>query len=324
MSHEVTTRKNGMAEIAYVGDTPWHGLGQRLEEGASIEAWKVSAGMDWRICRSRVRCGEGPSQQIYDDKHVLFRSDTKAPLSIVSHKYQVVQPGEVLEFFRDLTEANGFQLHTAGTLFGGQRFWALASIGEEAIVMGEDKVGGFLLLSSSCDGSMATTARFTSVRVVCNNTPTMAVSGKKAEVVVRHTSRFDAKAAKDELGLARGQFQVFMKEARRLAQTKVSDAVVSTYLESLLAETKTMVGEKKPVSESKQYQRILQLFRSDAMGGSLLGAQGTAWGLVNAVTQFVDHEARARSTEQRLATAWYGRGEGLKNAAMAKALELAS
>ncbi len=320
--HELTIRKNGKAEMAYVGATPWHGLGQQLPEGAELDVWREAAGMDWRIGRSRVRYGDAPSQYIFDDHHVLFRSDTKQPLGIVSPKYQVVQPGQVLEFFNDLTKANGFKLHTAGTLFGGKRFWALASIGEEATIVGQDRVGGFLLLSSSCDGSLATTARFTTICVVCNNTLSMAINGKKAEVTIRHTSKFDPKAVKDQLGIVTGRFGEFMSAARSLAKVPLTNNQAGQLVGDLLLETKTVLGTIKDVSQSKQYQKIMELFKGNAMGGTLLGREGTAWGAVNAVTEFVDHHARAQSDSNRLASAWFGRGDALKTAAMDKALLL--
>lgn len=321
----VTVRQDGFAEMAYVGEKPWHGLGQELVAGADIETWKQAAGMDWRIQRGVVRYATSREADLglmeMPDQHVLFRSDNRAPLGIVSPKYKVVQPGEVLEFFRDLTDANGYTLNTAGTLFDGRRFWALASIGEEACVVGEDKIGGFLLLSSSCDGTLATTARFTTIRVVCNNTLSMALQGKaKREVVVRHTSKFDAEKIKQELGLARDNFGEFMKAARQLSSVRMTNDRASEFIGSLLAETKTVLGED--VRKSKQYQKIMDLFKGSAMGGTLVSSEGSAWGLVNAVTEFVDHHARAKTDAHRLASAWFGRGDDLKTEALERALAL--
>ena len=190
----VTVRQNGFAEMAFVGEKAWHGLGQELPEGADIETWKTAAGMDWKIQRSKVRYfadREGYQQLEMPGQNVLFRSDSKAPLGIVSKDYKVVQPGEVLEFFRDLTQASGYTLNTAGTLFDGKRFWALAKVGEDAAVVGEDMVGGYLLLSTSCDGAMATTAKFTTIRVVCNNTLSMALRAKdRKTVTISHRTKF--------------------------------------------------------------------------------------------------------------------------------------
>lgn len=89
---------------------------------------------------------------------MLYRSDTKAPLSVVSNRYQIVQPREVLEFYRDLTEVSGYELETAGVLKGGRKFWALARTGQTTKLKGNDQVNGYLLLATSCDGTLATTA----------------------------------------------------------------------------------------------------------------------------------------------------------------------
>ncbi|MBN0134206.1 DUF932 domain-containing protein, partial [Pseudomonas aeruginosa] len=90
---------------------------------------------------------------------------------------QVVQPREVLEFYRDLTQVSGYELETAGVLKGGRKFWALARTGQNTSLKGNDLVNGYLLLATSCDGTLATTATPTTVRVVCNNTLTIAVDG---------------------------------------------------------------------------------------------------------------------------------------------------
>ena len=118
-------------QMAYVGQTPWHGLGNQLSPNQPIEVWAKQAGMDWRIESSNVSymAQNARGQSIimpYEEQRVLYRSDTHAPLSVVSQRYQEVQPMEILEFYRDLTEQSGFELETAGVLKGGKKFWALA------------------------------------------------------------------------------------------------------------------------------------------------------------------------------------------------------
>ncbi len=148
MAHEIDF-STGRAAMAYVGETPWHGLGQNLQPGADIETWQQAAGMDWRVLRSKVRFATSCNPEVltvWDKQHVLFRSDTKAPLGVVSHKYQIVQPKQVLEFFRDLVAEAGFALETAGCLFDGRRFWALARVTSDVgMVDAADDEGGSLL-----------------------------------------------------------------------------------------------------------------------------------------------------------------------------------
>ena len=333
MAHELDIQ-NGRAAMAYVGETPWHGLGQSLLAGADIETWKKAAGMDWQIKRSVVRYATQHADNVdpteselgllkIPDQHILFREDNRAALGLVSSRYKIVQPGEVLEFFSDLVGDAGFTLNTAGVLFGGKKFWALASIGESANIIGHDKVDGYLLLSTSCDGSLATEARFTTVRVVCNNTLSMATSIRDtaARVSVSHRLAFDHNAVKDRLGVARGNFAHFIGAARELADKPVNPQKAEVLTARLLGqEIATAQSIDDKVRESRQFRKILALFNGDGMGSTLPGVQGTAWGWVNAVTEATDHHAKAQSTDHRLNAAWFGKGDAMKTQAMELAL----
>jgi phage/plasmid-like protein (TIGR03299 family) len=179
--------------MAFTGETPWHQLGNQLPPKQSLDVWAQQAGMDWNICETPVRymteqAGSLGSILSFDDQKVLYRSDTKAPLSVVSGRYQVVQPKAVLEFYRDLTEISGFELETAGVLKEGKKFWALASTGKESTLKGNDVVKGYILLATSCDGTLATTATPTTIRVVCNNTLTIALNGASSAIKVPHST----------------------------------------------------------------------------------------------------------------------------------------
>lgn len=318
----VTVRENGQAEIAYVGEKPWHGLGTELRPGAGIEEWRKAAGMDWSIMTSPVQYNAGDQMIDMPGQRVLFRSDNKTALSVVSDAYKVVQPGEVLDFFKDLADGNGFTIETAGTLFEGRRFWALAAINEHAVVVGDDKISGYLLLSTSCDGSLTTSAKFTTVRVVCNNTLSAAL--KKAEsgrkVSVSHRSTFVAEQVKRELGIARDSFGSFMRNARSLAAKSVTTGQAEQFVESLLTDTKFVTASAP--RRSRQFTSVMNLFEGSAIGSDLPGVRGTAWGLVNAVTEYVDHRVNTKNDSIRMASAWFGRGDDLKNTAFERALAL--
>jgi len=149
-------------QMAYVGDTPWHGLGNKLSPKQSLEVWRREAGMNWDILESPVHfksnmAGHLGSIHTFPEQKVLYRSDTKMPLSVVSQRYQTVQPKDVIEFYRDLTEVSGYELETAGVLKGGRKFWALARTGLDFKLKGKDQVNNYILLATSCDGTLATT-----------------------------------------------------------------------------------------------------------------------------------------------------------------------
>ncbi len=305
--------------MAYVGAEPWHGLGQRLQPREPIEAWQQAAGMDWTIESSPVRFFNGSETlHSFPEQLVLHRSDNHAPLAVVSQRFQVVQPREILEFYRDLSEVSGFELETAGVLKGGKKFWALARTGQSAVLKGHDQVKGYLLLATACDGTLATTAQFTSVRVVCNNTLHIALGDNMGAVKVSHRSSFDADAVKRQLGIAVSSWDSFLVRIKALSERKVSDAQAEAFLAKVLTLPQHGQAPQKPIAA------VLELFQGHGKGAELASAKGTAWGLVNAVTEYADHSKRARSTDHRLDSAWFGPGAQLKQAAWQEALKLVS
>lgn len=310
--------------MAYAGATPWHGIGTSLSPHQPIEVWAREAGMDWRIESSNVCFVAGTSRlgalHPFPGQKVLYRSDTKAPLSVVSDRYQVVQPAEILEFYRDLIEAGGFELETAGVLKEGRKFWALARTGQSVTLKRKDRVEGYLLLATACDGTLATTAQFTSVRVVCHNTLALALGRGQGAVKVPHRSQFDPDKVKLELGLAVSSWGDCTDRIKALADCHVRPKAVEAYFRQVL---------KLPASNGNRNARpartlkaMHELFHGRGMGSDLASANGTAWGLVNSVTEFVDHHRRARSHDHRLDAAWFGQGASLKQRAWDEALKL--
>ena len=257
----------------------------------------------------------------HTDNKVLFRSDTHAPLSVVSKRYQVVQPQEVLEFYRDLTEAGGFELETAGVLKEGRKLWALARTGQETLLRGGDKVGAYLLLATSCDGTLCTTAQFTSIRVVCNNTLQMAVGDSSGAVKVPHSRKFDPQLVKQELGIGLSSWERFVGNMKRLAERPIHKFEAMNLIVNVLGDPELPLADQP---NQKALQNVYALYSGQGMGADLSSANGTAWGLLNAVTQFVDHERRARSQDYRLDSAWFGQGAAIKGKAYQEALKLAA
>ena len=326
MSHLVET-------MAYTGQTPWHQLGNALPKKQPIEVWAEAAGMQWQIQETPVRylaTPAGDSSSLYGeamefaDQKVLYRSDTKAPLSVVGSRYKVVQPREVLEFYRDLSEVAGYELETAGVLKAGKKFWALARTGKETLLKGNDLVKGYLLLATSCDGTLATMAMPTTIRVVCNNTLAMALGGGTGAIKVPHSTHFDAQAVKRQLGIGVLQWDSFMYRMKTLSERKVKNHESMNYFLKVLCQTDTHADPALGLTNERALKKVQAMYEGHGRGAELAAAKGTAWGLLSAVTEFVDHERRARSQEYRLDSAWFGQGAALKQRALDHALQLAS
>ena len=354
MAHLVET-------MAFVGQTPWHGLGNQLTPNQPIDVWAEQAGMDWRIESSDVSymAQNHRGQSIimpFEEQRVLYRSDTHAPLSVVSQRFQEVQPMEILHFYKDLTEQSGFELETAGVLKGGKKFWALAKTGQTAALKGKDISNGYILLATACDGTLATTAQFTSIRVVCNNTLAIALkahnstSNNAGVVKVPHSTRFDAEKVKQQLGISVRAWDEHMYEMKQLSQRKVTQQEAAAYFDAVFNNTSLSIAEQDesivqfyrnaampnqvPVTSTtnradnkiepngRAMSKVMTMFNGHGRGAELSSAKDTAYGLLCSITEFVDHERRAMSQDYRLDSAWFGAGAAIKQRGLEQALRM--
>lgn len=332
MSHDIEMT-NGQHDIAYAyhdeTSTPWHRLGQVLTPDADIETWAKAAGLAHEVHRSPVQFADTDGvMHMNADRQVLYRSDNHKALGVVGNRYNIVQPAQVLGFFKTLADTNHFQIEVAGALNGGKRIWALAKVGEGAPIIGQDVVLPYILLATSYDGTMATIAQPTTVRVVCNNTLQAAITHDVQKIVIPHRQKFDERELRLDMGIVLDSFDRFMFDAKRLAKRQVNDAFAIDFLKLLLpaaVSVKTQAGIKTvtpvPVEDTKGFKDIMALFRGEALGSDLPEASGSAWQLLNAVTQHVDHVA-GRNDDSRLSSAWFGSGNALKNKARDMLLEV--
>lgn len=331
MAHMIDM-SNSRANVAFANEVPWHGLGRELTPDADIETWRREAGLEFEVKASPVLfdLGEDKGPREFVGRNVLYRDDTKKPLSVMSKQYNIVQPGEILDFIAACVKHSGFQMEVAGSLDDGKRVWALAKVNDGAPVIGHDVVRPYLLAATSYDGTMSTTFKFTAIRVVCNNTITMAagrseqgqtekdkVDGPVVQCVrVPHSDRPDFERIRQDLGIVLTAWDRFLVEARMLADTKVNEEFSVAFLKALLPTPK---DEQKAVEETRAFQRLMAIVKGEEPSATLPEARGTAWGLLNDVTWYVDH---VRGTDaKRLSSAWFGSGDAMKDQARELLLE---
>lgn len=310
---------NDRANMAYIGKKPWHELGQEMQEGADLDQWRIAAGLNWQAIKTNELYRHN-GEIVESGDFILCRSDTGLKLGNCTDRYQPVQPATVIEFYRDLCSDYKFTIETMGSLDSGKRIWALAKTGDGFSVMGQDMIGSYLLLATSYDGTMATRAMFTSVRVVCHNTLTIANKDAKSAISVPHSTNFDHNAVKIDLGIYANQLETFEDNVNKLARVTVGKQQALDFIFNLMKEKET---ELKDCSTRKTniIGNVLSLFQGKAAGSGFKSADGTAWGLLNAVTQYVDHE-QGNNANNRFKSAQFGVGATLKDKAFQSLLAL--
>ena len=188
---------------------------------------------------------------------------------------------------------------------------------------GNDAIGAYLLLATSCDKTLATTAAFTSIRVVCQNTLFFAMEdnreGRRAQVKVPHNLRFHPGRVKQQLQIMDKAWSGFLAKVRNMANYQMEPDKASSFFDDLFLQRN---GNSSSHKAQREHETVMALFQS-APGQDLTSAKGSLWGAANAVTYYADH-VRSGPAGDRLDSAWFGAGHTLKEKAWANASALVS
>ncbi len=319
MSHEVEM-VNGVAQMAYAGETPWHGLGTKVAPDLSPIQIMSKAGLDWSVEKETMTTASGVE---IEGKKALVRSSDNKVLDVVGDNWNPVQNSDAFEFFSEYTLAGDMEMHTAGSLKGGQMVWALAKVKESFDILGGDQVDSYLLFSNPHKYGKAIDVRFTPIRVVCNNTLSMSLGQNVANsVTLNHRNEFNPAMVKEQMGIASEKFAKYKEMAEFLSTKKFSmDSLVQYYNEVF---PRTYQGKK-----DVQVKTFADLSSNGQKAYSYLetqpGAQygeGSWWQALNSVTYLTDHKM-GREVDSRLTSAWFGANQTRKIRAVEKAVELA-
>ncbi|TFG84006.1 MAG: DUF932 domain-containing protein [Erysipelotrichales bacterium] len=339
MAHMIDM-SNYRENMVYVGATPWHHLGTQFTGDETFEEWRVAAGFNWEAQKKdlvyKATHAAGHEVDVILPSHkALVRSDTEMVLSVVGKDYKIVQPKDVLEFFREIAFASGgrYTMETAGCLSDGKRIWALAKIDDEMRVGGIDVIKPYILFGTSFDLSTSTYASYTTVRVVCNNTLQAAIgtAASNADVRITHAQTYDEDSVKRALGLLEGAeesaFDGFIDTANLLTTRKVNDFETFNYFAELYGPKRNegqSVNDLKisdfTTGQKRNIDQLIRLFKQGP-GANMKTASGTAWGLVNAVTHFEDF-SHGKNDMKRLQSSAFGSGKRNKLASVNTALAL--
>lgn len=315
MSHELEII-NGEAQMAYAGDTPWHGLGTKVPADVSPDQMMEAAGLNWEVRKQPMFINDGLGTDTkVPGKQALVRSSDNKILDIVGDTWNPVQNSEAFNFFSDFVGAGDMEMHTAGSLKDGQIVWALAKVNESFEAVPGDRVDSYLLFTNPHRFGQSINVTFTPTRVVCNNTLTMALNGAANAVKVNHSKQFNADEVKEMLGIASFKLEQYKEMSQFLAHKKYTQDNVREYFNSLFP----TYSKKDDVADSRQTNRLMELLGQQA-GANF--AEGSWWSAFNAVTYYTDHE-RGRDSDTRLQSAWYGQSRQLKIKALGDAVKYA-
>lgn len=295
------------------------------ELGTDPTEWAKRARLDWEIKVSDVGfTTDGKKVTIFPGKQAFYRSDTEDALAIVGKRFHPVQPKDILDFYGEVSKRYGFKLAIAGEVNMGRKIWGMAETPHEFELVAGDKVRGGLFVVTACDGSLSTQGMFTSVRMFClNQLPVMQSLAKRGQGLqvfkVTHGAKFNTARIERDLEVMEAGWGAFKHTAEALAHKKVTETQAINFLAKFFHNGEHQVftvADVEAMKDNTTMRRIVNVYRG---GEGQQGIVGTAWGVVNAVTRYLDHETRAKDGGTVVRKAWI-EGSRLKSDVLAAAV----
>ena len=336
MSDEVET-------MFSVREVPWHKKGLILDMAprSAEEAIRLS-GLDWNVSLRQVfsqetiqaLLGEDAEADNEEEKLIpdelsklkkyraVFRDSDNKCLGIVTDRYRVLQNRQAFSFFDPIMEHMRGSYETAGSLFGGRVIWVLVRL-EDAVQIGKnDELRPYLLLANGHAGRMNVIVQPTDVRVVCNNTLQMSL-GHGLACRLRHTEALIPNLERIQEQIIKMQMQRKDRYASfmMMQQHQVTESDMVQFVATLFPyDIESAAGATIAMKKRELVQRLIQ----SGQGTEIPGVRGTAWGLYNAVTEYVDWYAANGTQKVKDKTAYVlmGAGADLKERAYRAAMAL--
>ena len=294
MSHEIET----MFSANRI--KPWHyemtkDCTKLIQEAPNSHEALIAAGLDWTVESKPIYDANG---NIISGYKANTRSSDGKVLGIVGNRYKIVQNADAFQFTDNLIGGD-VRYETAGSLFGGQKVWMLAKMPEKKIC--GDDVETYVCFTNAHDGKGSVRAIVTPIRVVCANTLNLALSSANRSWSMRHQGDIENKLeeAREVLELTEIYMDELAKQADRWANVTINEEAIQRALNKLFPAKEDDSERKKRNVQDAKDQFMVCYFAPD-----LNAFRGTAWGMINACTDYVAHTEPARKTANYDANNW--------------------
>ena len=315
MAHMVET-------MAYAGEVPWHGLGVPVSNDLTPQQMMEKAGLDWEV-REVESYVEYDGKKMPTGQKSLIRTTDAKILTNVGENWNPVQNETAFEFFNEYVMAGDMEMHTAGSLKGGQMVWALAKVKESFDIFGGDQVDSYMLFSNPHQYGKAIDVRFTPIRVVCNNTLTLSLDTKADRAVkVGHRTEFDPDMVKEQLGIAHEKFQMYKEMAQFLGKKRFTADALIEYYNTVYPRTSDKKVQDKALTVDTLSRNAKMCYDVLESQPGANYAEGSWWQAFNSVTYITDH-VQGRNPDNRLYSNWFGYNQARKKDALKTAIEFA-
>jgi len=273
----------------------WHGLGKVVKDAPTSEEAIRLAVLDWDVVPFPISAAGKEIPNMYAN----VRTSDNSVLGVVTGKYKIVQNDQAFNFVDALVGSGNVTYDSAGSLRNGKTIWLLVRM-EDQKILGDD-FENYLCFTNSHDGKGSVRAMMTPTRVVCMNTLNMAIQNASRSWSIKHMGNMEEKlnAAKMSLGLANLYITELNNVAEKAAKKKLTDTDISRIIENVFPINPDFTERQKETMEINRKN-----FASCINVPDLSNFKNTAWGVINAAADYVDHVCPNRLSQNYRENNW--------------------
>lgn len=288
---------------------PWAGITAGVahpEDLLTAQQMLQKSGTDWDVAARPLwrKLSDGTFLE-HPKAREVYRSDTEDTLGVVRGHYTLIANRDAFAFGDSLVESRDAHWAEAGTQLGGARVFMTMKLAEGFQVLDEDDYDMYLFIRTGHDGYVSISASVIPFRAICLNQNQLVLARRKTSWNIQHTSSVQARVeeARRSLAITADYRDEFTRVAEKLATTKITDHKAETVVDSVI-----------PEKRSRRDQMVAEIMAQYRMSPTVEPYRGTGYGLLNALTEYMDHFKRQRSPNARFEAIMRGEAAHARNA----------
>ncbi len=317
MAHNINfNEQTGQHSFFSVKEKAWHGLGQIIEGYPTSKEALQLAGLDFDVKKmpNIHRLVDG-TETISDTSFFTYRTDNGAVLGDkLGTDYKIIQNTDAFTFFDSIVGGDGVMYETAGALNKGEKIFITAKLPDYIKVGTDDLIEKYIFLTTTHDGSSSITAAFTPIRIVCQNTLSMALHNCSNVVKIRHTENAEQnlKEAHKIMGITNKLSEQLDGIFNQWAKVRMTDKQVLRLIQQAMSPSKEVLDNvRKGTADvlSTAFKNICDsafLYAMTSPTQQTETTKGTLFGAYNAVTGYFQNVKEYKQEEDKLNSVLFG------------------
>lgn len=265
-------------------ETTWSRVGTDVSEITSVQDVLTWANLDYEVVKRPIFLGDGYEIK---NKVATVKKETGEYIGVVSPKYQIYQNKEAFEFIDNIPD---IQFVKAGETHRGM-VYIIGKLPEMTVL--NDTFTPHVIFQTSHNGGFNVRATICPLRIVCQNQFAWTFKHVQNTINLRHASNLPTKVAQaQQLIIDTAQYmEGFTNTAEELALLKLgSGADVYKIMDAFFTSTKQLTERQQEALKERE-EFFMRCYEAD----DNQEFKGTAWGLVNAFTDYQTHRERKKT-----------------------------